>query len=430
MTFNFNEIFEPVFFADNRYIDIWGGRGRGGSHFGTDYFLFKMIQPQYFRGYFIREKFSDIRHSLYRDFRDRIDENPSIRLSDFRIKDNEMYIKYLPNGNEIISRGVASEGKRTAKMKSLAGATNVLIEEADELGEADFNQMDLSLRTIKAEKVEIMRIFNPPPIRHWIWKGYNLTPIKAMNPFTRKNVEVHKAVPKSDRDILSIHSTYKDNLINLQASTISRFEQFAEEDEPYYFNQVKGYIINTEKGQIYTRWKPISLADYNALILPRVYGLDFGYSEDPNALIEMKYDGRRRFCKEMIYETDLDDLQLAMKLRDVGITPNDLILADYGNGGDVRIANLRRGWGNQVSNYADLRFNIHPCIKGRINAGINQVKTCHNYYVETSSNLITEIMKYKWALDSDKVPTDTPIDKYNHLLDARRYAELGKGRVW
>lgn len=75
--FHFNEIYEPVFSTDKRYIDIWGGRGRGGSHFGTDYFLFMITQPRYFRGYFVRQVYADIRDSLFRDFKDRIEDKPS-----------------------------------------------------------------------------------------------------------------------------------------------------------------------------------------------------------------------------------------------------------------------------------------------------------------------------------------------------------------
>ena len=74
ITIEFNELFEPVFSTKARYIDIWGGRGRGGSHFATDYFLFLTTQPNYFRGYFMREVQGDIRGSLFRDFLDRIED--------------------------------------------------------------------------------------------------------------------------------------------------------------------------------------------------------------------------------------------------------------------------------------------------------------------------------------------------------------------
>jgi len=119
-------------------------------------------------------------------------------------------------------------------------------------------------------------------------------------------------------------------------------------------------------------------------------------------------------------------------MRDVGVTPNDIICADYGNGGDVRIANLRKGWGNMFKEqgYSDLRFNIHPVIKGRVNVGITKVKGNRNFYSEDSKNLQNELTKYKWAIDVNKNLTDTPVDKYNHLLDAVRYVAISHGRLY
>src|ERR1700733_4822611 len=125
--FEVSPAFAPVLTTKKRYIDIAGGRGRGGSYFGTDYFLFKITQPGYFRGYFVRQAFADIRLSLFRDFKDRINSNPTVDINDFNINENELSILYKPTGNYIFSKGVKSDGSRTAKMKSLAGATHVLI---------------------------------------------------------------------------------------------------------------------------------------------------------------------------------------------------------------------------------------------------------------------------------------------------------------
>lgn len=416
--FRFNEIYEPVFTSDKRYIDIWGGRGRGGSHFGTDYFLQKITQPGYFRGYFVRQVYTDIRDSLFRDFKDRIADNPTLNINDFHIRDNDMRITYLPTGNTILSKGVAKDGSRTAKMKSLAGATHVLIEEADELGESDFDQLDLSLRTVKAERVQILRIFNPPPKRHWIWRDYNLTESDVPGFF--------KAEAKSDLDVLAIWSTYRDNLHNIQPSTVAKFESFLVSNPEYYYNQVKGLISEGAKGRIYSGWKPISDADYKALDLPKTYVLDFGYSGDPNALIEVKSEGMHRYVKELIYEPELDNLQLALKMRALGITSKDLVIADPGGGGDLRIAELRRSW----PGYPDLRFNVRSAIKGQgsVNFGIGRVKSAVVHMTESSINGWREYQEYKWRLDADKNPTDTPEDKDNHIMDCIRYFELTQKR--
>ena len=417
LVFRFNRIYAPVFNTDKRYIDIWGGRGRGGSHFGTDYFLNLITQPKYFRGYFVRQVLSDVRDSLFRDFKDRIEENQSINIDDFQIRDNDMRITYLPTGNTILAKGVSKDGSRTAKMKSLAGATHVLIEECDEIGESDFDQLDLSLRTVKADKVQIIRVFNPPSKRHWIWRDCNLIESDIEGFF--------RAIPKATSDVLSVWSTYKDNISNIQKSTISKFESFLENNPDYYYNQVCGLISEGSKGRIYSGWLPIPDSEYNKLDLPKVYGLDFGYSNDPNAFVEIKYDGQYRYVNELLYETGLDNLALAQRLYALGIRKNNLIIADTGNGGDLRIAEIRRGW----KEFPELKFNIVPAIKGpgSIKFGINKIKSAKIYLTESSANGWNEYQEYKWLLDADKLPTDQPVDKFNHIMDAIRYTELAKG---
>ncbi|MBD5584498.1 MAG: hypothetical protein HDQ88_05400 [Clostridia bacterium] len=418
LVFHFNSIYAPVFSTEKRYIDIWGGRGRGGSHFGTDYFLYLITQPAYFRGYFVRQVLADVRDSLFRDFKDRIDENPTLNIEDFHIQENSMRIVYMPTGNTILAKGVSKDGSRTAKMKSLAGATHVLIEECDELGESDFDQLDLSLRTVKAERVQIIRLFNPPSKKHWIWRDYNLIDSEEKEGF-------YKAEPKSDSDVLAVWSVYQNNLKNLQASTIKKFESFKLSNPEYYYNQVRGLISEGAKGRIYSGWKPITEEEYNNLDLPKVYGLDFGYSEDPNALVEIKYGKDYRYVKELLYETGLDNLELAKRMHALGIDEKCLIIADTGNGGDLRIAEIRRGF----EGHPELKFNIASAIKGHgsVNFGINKVKSCKMFAVESSVNLWNEVREYIWLLDADKNPTDQPKDKDNHLMDAIRYVELAKG---
>lgn len=425
--FSFNKIYAPVFSTQARTIDIWGGRGRGGSHFGTDYFLFLITQPNYFRGYFVRQVFADIRDSLFRDFKDRIADNPTLDINDFHIQDNEMRIMYKPTGNIIMTKGVKKDGQRTAKMKSIAGATHVLIEEADELGQEDYDQLDLSLRTTKSEKIQILRVFNPPSKNHWIWRDYTLTESDISGYYFAK--------PKSTADIISIFSTYHQNIQNIQSSTIAKFEGFKESNPEYYYTTVQGLISEGSKGRIYagSKWKSITDQYFEALEERSIYCLDFGYSSDPNALAEIKGHGQYVYARELLYQNELDNLDLAKKIIDFGITINDTIIADPGSGGDLRIAELRRGWTN-IEGYPQLAngFTIYPTIKGQgsINTGISMVKSSIVHWTETSNNAWNEYQEYKWALDKDKNPTDTPVDKNNHLMDCIRYYHLCKGRLF
>ena len=425
--FNFNDTFEPVFHTKHRYIDVWGGRGRGGSHFGADYFLMRLTHQSYFRGYFVRQTLNDIKDSLFRDIKDRIEENKTLRIEDFKINESNYSLVYIPTGNSIISKGFAGEKKRTAKMKSLAGATHVLIEEADEIDEAGFDQLDLTLRTIKAERVQIIRIFNPPSKAHWLWRDYNLHEEKVN--INGKDEIYFRAAPKTTSDVLSVFSTYHDNIENLQPSTVRKLETFKDTDTEYYCNQVLGFISEGAKGRIYNGWQMIPDAEYNALDLPKVFVIDFGYSQDPNAIMEVKYEKDYRYYRQMLYESGLDNIALARRILSLGITTKDIIVADYGAGGDLRIAELRR-----INRYADLGltkgFNIRPTLKSAIKVGINKVKSCMVFMTESSVDGWNEYREYKWALDAEKNPTDTPVDKFNHLMDCVRYFEFSKGRYY
>ena len=405
-----------------RIVDIWGGRGRGGSHFGTDYFLFRLISPQYFRGYFVRRTFNDIRDSLWRDLKDRMAEhrvNPEL----FSIQENEMRITCLETGNSITSKGVVKEGSRTAKMKSLAGATDVLMEEADEIEEEDFDQLDLSLRTTKATKVQIMRIFNPPPKAHWIWRDYVLEPSDTTGFFNAK--------VKPDSGILSIFSTYHNNLKNIQPDSINRFEAHREKRPDYYYTQIMGLISEGAKGRIFNGWGQITAEEYDAIDAPKVYGLDFGFSSHPTALVECKAVNDHRYYRLLIYDAGLTSRALAIRMADLGITEQDIIIADTGGGGDRVISELRGGFsveGYQLEN----GFSIFPATKGpgSVVAGINRLRDLEMFITEDSQQIWAEYLEYRWALDKHKEPTNNPVKIKDDALDAMRYIETARGVIF
>ena len=232
-----------------------------------------------------------------------------------------------------------------------------------------------------------------------------------------------RAEAREDSEVLSIFSTYKDNLRNLHPSTVRAFENFLVTDPDYYYNQICGLISEGAKGRVYSGWSHITDADYDALELPHVFVVDFGYGGDPTAVIEVKWQDDRRYVRELIYDTGLDSLDLARRMRALGITEKELLIADYGNGGSLRIAELRRGI------HDGLVFNVRSTVKGSgsINAGIAKVKARHLFMTDSSVNGWNEYMSYRWMLDANKRPTDQPMDADNHIMDCVRYFELCKG---
>lgn len=410
----FNHKYQPVFISPARYVHVWGGRGRGGSHFGTDYFLYKITQPQYFRGYLMRQVAGDIRESLWRDFNDRITDNESVDPSLFALQDFAMTAQYLPNANEIISKGFKkSSGNQTAKLKSIAGATNVLIEEGEENAEMDFDQLDDSLRTTKSD-IQIITIFNPPHKDHWLIKRYyNLTPAEEVHGKDYSGYYI--ATPKENKNLLSIHSDYKDNIQNINQTTIEKFEGYRETNFEYYATMIKGFVSEGMKGLIFKKWKPITNREFNALEFDSFYGLDFGYSEDPAALIEIKAHNDNIWIKELLYEPGYTNPLLANRFATLGLKRNAEIYADSAEP-------------KSIDEIKAMKWNVKPAVKGQdsVRAGINFLLSKNVFYVDTGLNLIKEKESYRWALDADKNPTNEPVDKFNHLMDALRYGTYTK----
>lgn len=403
----FSHLYKDLFTTDARYIHLWGGRGRGGSHTATDFFLFKQSQPEYFRGYFMREIHKDVRDSLWRDYKDRLEDSGADE-KDYGLVEHTMSTVCFSTGNTISSRGFKkSSGKSTAKMKSLAGATHVLIEEAEEISEEDFMQLDDSLRTVKG-KVQIILLFNPPSKDHWIIRRwYNLTEVPGVEGY-------YIATPKTNNNLLSVFSTYLDNRKNIDDTTAANFEAYGNPDsstfnEEHYYSVVKGYVSEGKRGRIFKNWKPISLKEFRELPYPSYFGFDFGYSEDPNGCIEVKIHRNKLYLHEILYEKGLTNPQIAkkLKLKGVGKRP---IVADSAEPKSIKELQLEG-------------LNVLSAMKGpdSINAGIKLLKSFEIHYTEVSENLAKEYQNYSWELDGDKVPTDTPEDEFNHLIDPTRY---------
>lgn len=408
ISIDFNRLYRELFTTQARYIDLWGGRARGGSHTGTAYFLFLLTRPSYFRGCFLRAVLGDVRGSLWQDLKDRIEES-GIPEDEFHINESLMTITYLPTGNSIISKGFKkSSGSQSAKLKSLAGMTHVLIEECEEVDEEDFNKLDDSLRTSKVDNIQILRLFNPPGKNHWLIKRfYNVEP--------SGHEGWYRAVPKAIPGFLSIHSTYIDNKKNLNESTIRKYQAYGDPESPgynpdFYYRDVLGLVSEGKKGRIITRAYPITLEHFRSLPYPSFYGLDFGYSTDPVALTELKYHNGRGYAHQVIYQPGLTDDDLVALMLARGVDRRTIIRADSAE--PKSIETIRRKG-----------FNIKPARKGpdSIKNGIKLLQGMDLFVTETSTDTWTEIEEYSWELDTQKNPTDTPIDKFNHAIDSMRY---------
>lgn len=154
------------------------------------------------------------------------------------------------------------------------------------------------------------------------------------------------------------------------------------------------------------------------------YGLDFGYSNDPTVLVRIGIIGRNLYLDELIYQTGLTNPDILERALSAKVHPQEEVIAD--NAEPKSIEELRRGAvlpsGKRLSG-----LNIKACMKGpgSINAGISKLSEYQVHYTKRSLNLRRELRNYQWVM-AGGVATNTPIDAYNHALDAVRSAVYTK----
>ncbi len=393
-----NKVYEPLFLKKARYFILMGGRGAGRSTVASQYANSKLVAPEYFRCAIMRYILGDIRNSIYREITDRAEEN-EIKEA-LQINDSQMSIHY--GANSINAVGFKkSSGDQKAKLKSLANYNCVIIEEADEIPEEDFIQLDDSLRTLKGE-ITIILLFNPPPKDHWIIRRWFV-----LEKSEKKDFYIPKLKPEIT-DTIFIHSSFEDNITNISEESISNYRAYETTKPDHYWNMIRGLVPEVVKGKIYSNWQIIDDIPFEARLERR--GLDFGYTNDPTALIDIyKYNGGFIF-DEQLYQKGMSNAQI-YNVNESLEEPQTLVMADSAEPKSIDELSL-------------LGMNILPAVKGpgSVNQGIQFIKNQKISVTRRSFHLIKEYNNYAWMTDKDGNTLNDPKDLFNHAMDAIRYA--------
>jgi len=226
------------------------------------------------------------------------------------------------------------------------------------------------------------------------------------NPNTRFWVH-EKIQPLADCKF--IYSTHKANKF-IPQSMHDKIEELKDTDPQRY--RVYGLgECGVVEGIVYKDWSSVQIDDYEELgDAKTVWGLDFGFQNDPTALVKCQYSGGKFYCTEYCYKTKMLNKDIAELLKSV-VSAGEPIIADSA----------------EMKSIAEIRScgvpAILPCVKGKdsIKAGIDIVQSYHLYIDNKSEHLVSELLNYRWQKDRlDKfvnVPTGP-----DHLLDALRYA--------
>lgn len=217
---------------------------------------------------------------------------------------------------------------------------------------------------------------------------------------------------ESKENCVRIHSTYKDNpfLTDLQIREI--------EDQRTDKNWWKVYgegLVGTLDGLIYDFEQIDQLPPADNLT--EIHGMDFGFTNDPTARVQVLADHKRKilYVRERCYETHMQNKHIVADLQADGVDRNTPIYADCAEP-------------KSIADIQDAGFNVIACSKDapvrsdKLKFQLQWMQGWKLYVTKDSLNLITELRNYTWAKDRDGNPLNEPIDKFNHLLDALRYA--------
>jgi phage terminase large subunit len=251
----------------------------------------------------------------------------------------------------------------------------LFINEANELFWEDWQQ--LLFRTSD----KIILDYNPSEEYHWIYD---------------------KIIPREDANFLK--TTYKDNPF-LEQSLIDEIERLKYTDEQYW--QIYGLgEKGISKATIFD-YTECNQVPFEAEVVS--FGMDFGFTNDPTALVKVSKLDNNLYIEELLYRTMMTTGDIHNFLK--GKVNREPIYADSSE--PRIIEELRRmGWG------------IRASLKGRdsVNAGIDLLKRFKIHIHKDSTNAIQEFRNYKWLEDKTGKLTNKPEDKNNHIADAVRYA--------
>jgi phage terminase large subunit len=370
---------------DTRYFIISGGRGSSKS-FGVGTFTSLLSFEKGHKILFTRQTMTSAHLSIIPEFQEKI----QLLESEDKFEITKTDIINLQSGSEIIFRGLkTSSGDQTANLKSLQGVTDWILEEAEELtDEATFDKINLSVRQ-KGVQNRIIIIFNPTTKEHWIYKRF----------FEQEGVEGGFNGRKGN--VTYIHTTYEDNLEHLDASFLDEVERIKQSNPKKYQHAILGGWLDKAEGVVFTNWQ---FGTFNPNGLQTSFGMDFGFSIDPDALTEVAIDKTKKiiYIKEVIYERGLKTHVLAQLMKEkVG---GGLIIADSA---EPRLID-------------DLRYqgiNIQPVKKGTIESGIVRMQDYQIILDPQSTNLAKEFNNYCYLNKASKLY----IDDWNHGIDSARY---------
>lgn len=377
-----------------RYRVVKGSRASKKSKTTALWFIYNMMKYKDANTLVVRKTFRTLKDSCYTELKWAIHRLCVDHL--WKCTESPLELTYLPTGQKIYFRGLDDPLKVTSITVDVGNLCWMWIEEAYEIMiEADFDMLDESIRGECPEGLwkQITITFNPWNERHWLKKRF---------------------FDKEDPEILALTTNYMCNEW-LDQADLDVFERMRS-------NNPRRYIVaglggwGVVEGLCFEKWKEeeFRLEDLQKTHknLKTVCGLDFGYTNDPTAFMIgfLDLEQKKLFVWDEIYKKGMSNKKIADTIITMGYG-KERITADSAEP-------------KSIDELQSLHLHVQGARKGKdsVNNGIQWIQELEIIIHPRCVNFVTEISNYVWDSDKFGKRLNVPIDDFNHLMDAMRYA--------
>lgn len=358
--------FENLLESERRVSQHIGGTRSGKTYAILQFLIAKSLESK-LTVTIVRKTIPSLKRTVIKDFKDILQSIDLWKESDFNISDRiyrlgDSTIQFISTDDAEKLRGVKSD--------------ILFIDEASEVDEESYFQ--LSIRT----SGKIILAYNPTV------SPYN---------YLRQMQDVDRFV-----------TTYRDNPY-LPQDMVDAIEELKIKNPKYWKIYGEGEFAANDKAVFEFELVDDFDADFVA------FGIDFGFSSDPCAMVAVYSKDTNIYLEEVFYEKGMVTNDIIRKLQENKIDKSYEI---FGDSADPRM----------IEEIYRSGFNIKPVKKGpdSINFGISVMKNHKIHILKTSQNIINEMYAYEYITDKNNYVTDRPQGGLDHAIDAARYACMMK----
>lgn len=397
-----------------RYRVVKGSRASKKSKTTALWYIYHLMKYPEANLLVVRKTFRTLKDSCFTDLKWAVHRWGVDHLWNFTLSPLEA--TYIPTGQKIYFRGLDDPLKVTSIAVDKGCLCWMWLEEAYEImSESDFDMLDESIRGSTPEGLfkQITITLNPWNEHHWIKKRF---------------------FDSYDPDILALTTNYLCNEW-LDKSDLAVFERMKTNNPRRYqvaglgnWGIVEGLIYENWKEEAYTLITRKEAQEGRKGVirdnLKTVCGLDFGYTNDPTAFVIalLDRDNSKLYIYDEFYEKGLSNKAIAERIKELGYR-KERITADSAEPKSI----------DELKAYG---LNVKGAVKGKdsIVHGIQWIQDLEIIIHPRCVNFLTEISNYTWDTDRFGKKLNVPIDDFNHLMDALRYAverySMSKGWVY